>query len=572
MLPKADRYNRKNHSQLPSSAGLFCLYDAGENALFAGAARNLKEEINRITQSRENFFGKFSKQIDSIEIWQTRDDLPRESSRLVREKNPRFNFSINSQTLYPHLKITNEKFPRLLVTRRILSERDEYFGAFLPATGVRIWLYVLSRIFKLRSCELDIRGGDFIEPCQMFAEKRCLAPCAENLRDAEKYSEAVNLLRLFLTGNEGELERILLEQIENLAGNLKFEEAARRRDFLSSIKSIFANRKMNLWLRDAVDTYFLENVSKKTLVHLVTTRGRKTLGFQTFTFPQTDASFALSQVLWQFYQFHAPREIRLGRDFDNRKFFADSLSRQANRNVNVSVISGKTAQTAAFALKRSKLDAKLKQLSNLKTSEEIQTDLQKIFSLSEKPRRIEAFDVAHISNENFTAACAVWEDGKLQPDESSFWHLDSAKNEPRAMAEAVRERLNETHPDLILLDGGRGQMKAVKEILKSAEAKNLKIIAAVKPGGRHNEISHFLTETGGRVEFQAHNAAFEILRFLRDQAHLLANTIHRQRRERQAFSKASQAEKIPPLVAIRFDEAGGAAENLRPISIRQPEF
>lgn len=563
-------FSLNDFAGLPERAGLFCLSDVENNALFTGAAENLKTGIIRISEEETNPYNRFSKQIHSVEIRQMPENLPREFARLVRQKKPRFNFSINEQALYPHLKITGEKFPRLLVTRRILDEKDEYFGAFLPATGVRIWLYVLNKLFKLRSCELDIRGAEFSEPCRMFYEKRCLAPCAEHLCDAEEYAETVNLLRLFLAEKEGELEEKLLTEIENLAGHLEFEKAGRRRDLLNAIKNIFSNRKMNLWLDDTVDTFYLEEDSEKIWVHIVTTRGRRNLGFQTYVFPnEVSGSFALHQVLWQFYQFHAPREIRITRDFENRKFFTESLCRQAKRNIKVSLISGATTQTALFALKRSKLSLELKRLSNLKSVEEIQTDLQEIFSLDAKPKRIEAFDVAHISNQDFVAACAVWENGKLQAGESSFWLLDSV-NEPQAMAAAVRERANRSRPDLILLDGGKSQLKAVREILNGDE--KLNVIAGVKPNKRHNAISHFLTAEGERINFQSHHPAFEVLRNLRDEAHLLANTIHRQRREIQMLSKNAQKAETALLVPIRFDEQGGAAENFRPISSVQLKF
>jgi excinuclease ABC subunit C len=559
-----ENVRREDFSNLPETIGLFCLFDAKNNALFAGAAENLQKEISRISEGED----KFSEQIYSVEIRRTQENLPRELARLIRQKKPRFNLSIDEQTLYPHLKITNEKFPRLLVTRRILNETDEYFGAFLPRTGVRIWLYALSKLFRLRSCELDIRGGDLPEPCAMFAEKRCLAPCVENLCDFDEYAETVALLRLFLTRNESDLEKYLTAKIENLAENLEFEKASRRRDLLNSVKSIFADKKMNLWLDDAVDTYFLERTAKKTLAHIVTTRGRRTLGFQTFVFPADFSdSFVLSLILWQFYQFHAPKEIRVTRDFEGRRFFAQSLSRQAKRNVKVTKISEEEYKTAFLSLKRSKLDLELKRLSNLKTTDEIQTELQEIFSLREKPKRIEAFDVAHISNQDFVAACAVWEDGKIRADEARFWLLDST-NEPQAMAEAVKLRLmeNAEKPDFILLDGGRSQMKAVREIL---ENEFFQIFAAVKPSQRHSEISHFLTTSGERIDFKA-KTAFEVLRALRDEAHATANSVHRQRRETQLLS--GKKREMPLLVPIRFDEPYGAAENFRPISSVRLKF
>lgn len=562
----SENFRRTDFSRVPAAAGLFCLFDAAGEALLAGAAQNLKSEIERIGNGGFDF----SALIDSVEIFPARENLPRELARLIRRQRPRFNFPLNKHGLYPHLKVTGEKFPRLLVTRKVLDERDEYFGAFLPRTGVRMWLYVLNRLFRLRSCELDIRGGDLPAPCSMHAEKRCHAPCVENLCDPREYAECVELLRFFLMKDEFEIEKKLTSKIEQMAEDLEFEKAGRTRDLLNAIREVFADRKMNLWLGDAVDTYFVEKDREKTLVHLVTTRGRRTLGFETFVFPPGEDlsdSFVLGQILWQFYQFHAPREIRVTADFAGRLFFAESLSRQAGRKIRVSVISEEEFRTAFLSLKRSKLDLELKNLSGLKTTGEIQTDLREIFSLPKKPARIEAFDVAHISNEDFVASCVVWENGKLDAGQSRFWLLDSG-GEPQAMAEAVRLRLSENaqRPDLILLDGGRGQLKRVLEISGDEE---LKFAAAVKPSGQHKEISHFLTETGERIDFEPH-PAFEILRNLRDEAHALANEIHRQRRETKML--AGQKREIPRFVPIRFDEPGGAAENFRLISNARLKF
>lgn len=461
--------------------------------------------------------------------------------------------------LYPHLKITREKFPRLLVTRKILNEADEYFGAFLPRTGVRIWLYVLSRLFRLRSCELDIRGGDLEAPCIMFREKRCLAPCVN--RGVDEYAENVDLLRLFLSGKKRELEEILKQKIETAAENLDFEKAAERRDLLNSIQKIFADPRMNLRLDDAVDTYFVERNSREVFVHLITTRARRTLGFQTFVFPsELSDSFVLSEILSQFYRFYAPKEIRVTRDFEGRKFFAESLSRLFRREVKVSLVSEEKYKTAFRSLKRSKRDLELRRLSNLITTDEILSDLQNIFSLPAKPRRIEAFDVAHISGEDFVGARAVWEDGKVRAGDARFWILDSA-NEPQAMAEAFRRSNKDPEKaDLILLDGGRNQLNAVAKILPDEK---LKIIGAVKPAGKPNEISHFLTTTGMRIDFES-NPALEILRNLRDEAHNLANEIHRQRREIRLLSTQEGRETL--LVPIRFDEPNGAAEDFRLIT------
>lgn len=137
--------------------------------------------------------------------------------------------SLTEHRLYPHLKITDEKFPRLLVTRKIENDSAEYFGAFLPETGVRFFLDFLNKIFRLRTCTLDI-DGEFSVPCPQFYAKRCVAPCVESLCDEKEYAETVELLRLFLQNRRKDFEKLLLEKIETLAEVLDFETASEWRD------------------------------------------------------------------------------------------------------------------------------------------------------------------------------------------------------------------------------------------------------------------------------------------------------------------------------------------------------
>ena len=148
--------------------------------------------------------------------------------------------SIIVENLYPHLKITREKFPRLLVTRKILNKKDEYFGAFLPETGLRIWLGLLNKIFRLRSCEIKI-DGDFPQPCRMFYEKRCVAPCVAEICTKQEYAEYVAVLHLFLSGDEQKYTAFLENKIGELAENLEFEKAAKWRDILISSQKLFAD-------------------------------------------------------------------------------------------------------------------------------------------------------------------------------------------------------------------------------------------------------------------------------------------------------------------------------------------
>src|SRR5690349_18666188 len=195
--------------------------------------------------------------------------------------NKKPNFSLEGQRLYPHFKLTRERFPRLLATRRIADDRQEYFGAFLPETGVRFLIDFLNKTFRLRTCEIDV-DGSFDVPCTQFYRRRCVAPCVANLCDEREYAERVELVRLFLERNARALEEKYLRKIEFYSENFEFERAAAFRDEWLSIEKVLAAKDWNFWLTEAVDTFEIVETESEFFVYLVTMRGRKTLGKRTF--------------------------------------------------------------------------------------------------------------------------------------------------------------------------------------------------------------------------------------------------------------------------------------------------
>lgn len=440
-------------------------------------------------------------------------------------------------TLYPHLKLTRERFPRLLVTRKILSHRDEYFGPFLPNTSVRIWLYHLNKIFRLRSCDLAL-DGNWTIPCAKYFSKECVAPCVATLCDRAAYLERVEALRLFLGHARAEFASYVTDLIERHASALEFEKAAEWRDLQERAELLAATKRWEIRIDRAVDTYSVVETADDLLIYLVTTRGRRLVGNREFVFEKTSgwtAASAIEEILRGFYQFELPREIRLPFALTNRKEIQRSYSGRFNRSVKFSIHDDELNEAAKRRLRQTQVDFGLEKIGDDPTAEQIGADLKTIFGLRKKPRRIEAFDVAHISNQDFVTASCVWERGAIHPDRLRFWTV-AGESEPQALAHGVRERLMAPPaPDLILVDGGRGQLNAVLDVLRGAGAHVIPAIAAVKPPGEHNKIGHFLTSKGDQVSFVGGNRAHELLRELRDEAHQNANDLHRQQRESKAI-------------------------------------
>jgi len=526
--------------------------------------------------------------------------------------------SVAGSGLYPHLKITNEAYPRLLATRKIIDKSDDYFGAFLPVTSLRIWLYHLNRIFRLRSCDIAI-DGEFPQPCAMYFTKKCLAPCVARLCAHEKYLEHVEALRLFLRGDLPAFKDLVFGKIEAFSAELEFEKAAHWRDIWEQSHLLASNRRLGIRLDRTVDNYSIIETADNLVVYLVTSRLRRLIGNREFIFEKTKENTAdavIEKVMRGFYQFHAPREIRLPFDYSGRLDLRRYFFERFGKDVRISVHNDELNEIALDRLKRTVIEFELEKIGETLTPDDLSAELKTIFALPKKPKRIEAFDVAHISNLDFVAASCVWKGGEIRPDQMRF-RVVEAGGEPQAMASGVLDRLTlPPAPDLIVVDGGKGQLNAVVDALRTAGVIEIPVISAAKPAGKHKEIAYFLGANGERIPFKPGNRAHELLRELRDEAHQNANSLHRQHRENKyifedvnitlflseterkallkkfgsvkAIGEASVeelaaevgAEKagqilrevenptVLPLVVTRLNELGGAAGDIRPINAK----
>lgn len=473
-------------------------------------------------------------------------------------------------TLYPHLKITAEEFPRLLATRRILNKKDEYFGAFVSKTAFRIRFYHLNRIFKLRTCQLEI-DGNFSKPCQMFYTKKCVAPCVSAICTKAEYDEFVEAMRLFLREDDKNYEKMVVGKIDEYADNLEFEKAARWRDIWRESQDLKSEKTATVSLENAVDTYSYEEENEAHVFHLITTRGRKLAGNEEFVFEKSKASKeeSLESILKSFYPFSAPREIRLPFEISDRKGIEKAFREKFKNQTKITIINQDLNTTAKMRLTRTRVEHQIERLGEDWGAERISNEFRRIFSLKKPVRRIEAYDVAHLAGLDFITANAVWQTGEMRKESVNYWKTGAA-SEPQAMAEAVRARLEQKDaPDLILIDGGRGQLNAVLSLLDEKILKRTAFVSAVKPPKKHSEVSHFLTREGSRIDFIPGDRLHELLRNLRDEAHRTANELHRQFRDNKYIfahkeTEENAADEIP-LVIIRFDEPNGAAEDLQPI-------
>ena len=537
-------------------------------------------------------------------------------------KPKKHRFSIEGKPLYPHLKLTSERFPRVLVTRLIEDDGSEYFGAILNRTSARILLNFVNKTFRLRSCEIPI-DGSFNYPCTMYYKRRCVAPCVAELCDEEQYAEAVRLVRIFLRNDRETLRELIRLEIDAAAAALDFEAASKLRDLLAEIEDYWENTRIAPWMENTSDTFEVRHSRVGIDIFLVSQRARRVLGERVFAFPDADAADAgdaLADVIEHFYRYHAPKEIRVSIDFDRRREIQRSLSEKFGRRVPISLITDKNRKVSTeVAVFKSTTELDLSRSIDRPTASEIVKELSNIFDITKIPRRISAVDVSHISGTDQVAAAVAWQDGR-SVSEAAEYLLSENMSEPGVMAELIAQRYADLSlRELVIIDGGSAQMNAASAALPKGS--KVVLIGAVKPPGEHSEVSHFLTADGRRIEFDPTSPAMNLLQRLRDEAHEFANAVHRETRdfahfyemaniapsltepERQKLlqgfgsskrvAEAGEAElvkllgnkrgtlaaqdigeyrkgsrpRIKPLVVpIRFQDENGAAEDLRPIS------
>jgi excinuclease ABC subunit C len=448
-------------------------------------------------------------------------------------KNDRLisDLSESGADLYPHMKITTEEFPRVLASRRDEQDGAEYYGAFLTKTSVRILIDFLNRKFRLRTCDIPI-DGTFPVPCTQYYSKRCLGPCVASLCSPDEYLSAVSLVRGFLANDRRGLTKAIEQQIDQLAEDLDFEAAAEWRDLLLSLEKWWANPRLNIWLDDAVDTYETDETAAGSFIYLVTQRGRHVLGRKIFSLPRgggMPAHESIAPLLLSFYRFHMPREIRVSFDFEERAKVARELTERFGRPAKITVVRPDRQRiTSVRALREARSEGEWDYVAARATPRQIQGELKRLFGLSALPERVECFDVAHISGKGFAAASAVWNEGRFASELYSF-RISDETTELAALAEAVKVRLSDgtSPPDLVLMDGGLSQLNAV---LRTVE-EQVPLVGVVKPRGQHSSVSHFITSDKKTLPYEPDNPAQNMLRLLRDDAHDLANRVHRELRD-----------------------------------------
>jgi excinuclease ABC subunit C len=578
--------------QLPTSPGIYLHKNAAGKIIYVGKAKNLRNRVRSYFQSRTNMDPKTRRMVKLINDFEfivvdnEVEALVLESN-LIKKHKPRFNVFLKDDKQYPHLKVTNEPYPKVVITRKILKDGSNYYGPFLPASLARKTLDLINRAFQMRTCEIDI-DGKLPRPCLEYHLKRCLGPCVKGLCTLEEYQEASRDVKTLLEGKNKELARDLEQRMWHFSDDGKFELAAKYRDLRQTVLALSEQQKMATTAERDVDIFGFYREKQRLALQLFTMREGRIVGRREFFWedlPEDDSfdpSEFLGDVLTQYYTTdYVPLEIHVPQDFEDRSTLERALTERRGRRVRIfDPKRGKNRHLVSLVETNAKIAFEQRFRVLKPDSEKILGDLQELLELSHFPQRIESFDISNISGSENVAGIVVFENGKPARAEYRRFIIKSVEgaNDFASMHEAVFRRykraLDEQKPlpQVVFIDGGKGQLSAAAAAMQSLELTAITLVGLVKPPRRHSEISHLLIH--GRedspIPFDRNSLAFRLILQIREETHKTAVEFHRKRREKRDFtSELSEIPGIGEKRKMRLLRQFGSIERIAKASVEE---
>jgi len=555
-MQQIDRLQEKAKG-LPDAPGVYLFRDKRGHVLYIGKALSLKKRVSSYLVDSpggpDRFqIGPMIDQIADFEFILTENELEALilESNLIKNHRPRYNIVLKDDKHYPFLRLDpNDPFPWVQVVRRIKDDGALYYGPYVPSTAMWDVLALVNKTIPLRKCR-SIEGRKL---CLEYHLGRCLGPC-EGLIGRKEYGELVDQARLLLDGKDQELTKRLKERMHQAAESLEFEQAAKYRDQIASLRQAFERQKVISPRGEDLDVFGLAHEAREAQVQLFLIRRGRLIGRETFTFElgAETPSGLLASLLKQFYvgSRDIPKEILLSHPLEDASLIAAWLASRVNRHVELLVPQrGRRARLVQMA-QRNAQEALALSLRSSQSREAALSELQEALGLTGLPRRIEAYDISNISGTLAVGSQVVWEDGKSKKSAYRRYKINTVEgpDDFAMMAEVLQRRLQKAQemplPDLILLDGGRGQLNAALGVARKLGFDSLQMVSLAK-----EEELVFHPARPKPIALPERSRARQLLQQIRDESHRFAVTYHRALRGKSGLR--SLLDDIPGIGAKR---------------------
>jgi len=539
------------------------MLDGEGQVLYVGKAKNLKKRVTSYFRktgltAKTAALVKRIVQVD-VTVTETETEALILEHNLIKQYRPPFNILMRDDKSYPYIFLSDkDRWPRLALHRGPKKAKGTYFGPFPSVHAVRDSMGFLQKTFKVRQCE-DVFFKNRSRPCLQYQIKRCTAPCVEFI-SADDYASDVNLTRLYLDGKADKLLRQLEGDMEKASEELLFEKAADYRDQISALRQVQAQQMIEKG-RGTIDVIAAAVSNGQACVHMLYVRQGRILGSRSY-YPKTPLAELPSDLLEEFVpQLYLsgggrpdlPKEILVNAQFEGSQILTDALSERIGRNIEIrDKVRGFRAKWIELAQRTAEQNLAGK-LASKQTLEQRFESLRETLNLDVTPERLECFDISHSSGEAVVASCVVFDNnsGALKSDYRRFNIEDiTGGDDYAAMEQAIRRRYTRLMkgegklPDILLIDGGKGQIGVAKSVLSDLGVVGVMIIGVAKGTTRKPGMETLiLADQNNKVVARPQQAALHLIQQIRDEAHRFAITGHKARRDKKR--RTSPLEGIP---------------------------
>ncbi|NLL47295.1 MAG: excinuclease ABC subunit UvrC [Firmicutes bacterium] len=554
---------------LPQVPGVYLMLNEAGEVIYVGKAINLRNRVRSYFQKSANHALKVRVLVENIadlEYIVTDSELEALilENNLIKKHSPRYNVRLKDDKTYPYIKVTiQETFPRVLMVRRRLKDGARYFGPYTDVGVVKKTLSFLRTLFPLRTCNKMIEEGGQDRPCLNYHIGRCLAPCA-GLISKEKYGEMIDEVIMYLEGRLDRLIPDLTRKMQDAASRLEYEKAARFRNQIRGLETLWEKQKIVVEKAEDQDYVGYARHGEQACVQVFFVRGGKVVGRDHFLLEcsaHEDGAEILRAFLQQYYEeaSYIPKEVLTPVPLTEPEVLADWLGSLRGQKVYLRTPQrGAKKQLLDMVMKNAEValdETRTRNTFKQRAMERALQDLQELAGLVEPPERIEAFDISNLQGTNVVASLVVWENGDFKSSDYRRFRIrgvEGAPNDYASMREAVSRRFKRgleeqkeaggeekfsIFPDLVLIDGGKGQLGVALEVRDELGL----IMPFVSLAEKREEI--YLEGQAQPVVWPLDSPGLLLLRKIRDEAHRFALTYHRNLRGKA--TRGSILDEIP---------------------------
>lgn len=544
-------------ANLPTTPGVYLWHDEYKRIIYVGKAVNLRNRVKSYVRKDSNRTIKVAammKKAVNVEVIQTKTEMEALilEATLIKEHHPKYNIMLRDDKTYPYIKVTvQEDFPRVLMVRRMERDGAKYYGPFTDVMAVHRSLKLFHRQFPLRQC----RNMNVDRPCLQYHMGFCAAPCCSHI-DKATYRGYIDEIIDVLEGRPAPILKQLKEDMEAASEELRFEDAARYRDQLKGLELIREKQRM-VTQRGDIDVIGIASEPTRACVQLFFIRHGKLMGRENFFIkPDGDSDEVIvNEFVKQYYggASFVPKELLLPMATEEQELFAEWFSSMKGQQVEVTVPQrGYKMDLIRMAHENAQhfLEERHRQWQyELDKSGGAVKKLAEALDLPRLPERMECFDISHIQGAETVASMVVFENGKPAKKEYRRFKLKTVQGTPddfKSMVEVMERRYGkETDwpmPDLIVIDGGKGQLSSVLPVIRATGITDVPVISLAK---REEEV--FVEGKSDSILLDYHSPELQLLQQIRDEAHRFAITYHRQLRgKRNLESVLDHVEGIGP--------------------------